>query len=265
MSGLTGTPVLQNNGREAITLTQNGEFAFAVLLPDMNTYSITTLDNPLSQNCIAANSSGILAGTPIVNVDVRCTNKSWVKPKSLNEAITPAGQHAAAPKVAMGGNGQTVVAWIQTGRLYIREYRGTGWKAALPIGDASTAVTDYSVGMAGNGDTVLVWIQNDASTACTASTPCPHVYLAEYRNGTWRLPQQLSDHISPADGLVIGSLGLTINRKGDALVYWVQDGVQISEYRDRVWNHPQHANERFSFQPTTGNLSDTVNQYLLSP
>jgi Putative esterase len=74
VSGLTGTLVVQNNGGDTQTLTQNGAFSFATPLADGATYAVTVLSQPGGQTCTVLNGSGTVSGHDVDTVTLVCTN-----------------------------------------------------------------------------------------------------------------------------------------------------------------------------------------------
>jgi hypothetical protein len=77
---LTGLPsgtsvVLQNNGRDNLTLTQNGRFTFNNTLDDGDDYNVTVLTDPAGATCTASNNTGEInsKGDDVENVLVTCT------------------------------------------------------------------------------------------------------------------------------------------------------------------------------------------------
>lgn len=76
---LTGLPsgtsvTLQNNGRDNLTLTQNGRFTFNNTLDDGDDYNVTVLTRPASANCTPSNNTGSInsKGDDVENVLVTC-------------------------------------------------------------------------------------------------------------------------------------------------------------------------------------------------
>lgn len=76
LTGLaTGASVtLQNNGKDNLTLTQNGRFTFNNTLDDDDDYNVTVLTQPVGQTCTVANGSGKInsKGDDVENVQVSC-------------------------------------------------------------------------------------------------------------------------------------------------------------------------------------------------
>ena len=77
LTGLpTGTSViLQNNGKDNLTLTQNGRFTFNNTLDDGDDYNVTVLTDPAGAHCVATNNTGSInsKGDDVENVLVTCT------------------------------------------------------------------------------------------------------------------------------------------------------------------------------------------------
>jgi hypothetical protein len=72
VSGLNGTLVLQDNGGDNLTITQNGAFTFGTPIGYANGYDVTVLTQPTGQTCTVANGTGAFMGTSINNVTVTC-------------------------------------------------------------------------------------------------------------------------------------------------------------------------------------------------
>lgn len=66
--------VLQNDGRDDLTVSADGSFTFATPLADGSAYDVTVLTQPTSpdQSCTVANGSGTLAGGDVTDVQVTC-------------------------------------------------------------------------------------------------------------------------------------------------------------------------------------------------
>jgi len=73
ISGLSGTVVLQDSGKDNLSRSINGSFTFATALPNGSTYGVTVLTQPSGQTCTVANGSGTIAGADVTNVAVSCT------------------------------------------------------------------------------------------------------------------------------------------------------------------------------------------------
>ncbi len=78
VSGLSGALVLQNNGADNLTLTANGAFSFAGLLPAGSNYNVGVTTQPAGQDCTISNGSGTIASADVGDVGVRCAQKLQV-------------------------------------------------------------------------------------------------------------------------------------------------------------------------------------------
>ena len=72
VSGLTGTLVLQNNGRDNLTSIANTTGIFATPLSTGTTYSITVPTQPSGETCTVVNGSGTVRTSNVTNVTVSC-------------------------------------------------------------------------------------------------------------------------------------------------------------------------------------------------
>jgi N-acetylneuraminic acid mutarotase len=75
IAGLSGTVVLQNNGRDNVSLSSNGPFAFDVTLQPNAPYDVTIATQPANQVCSVDNGSG-KASASVTNVIVACSLSS---------------------------------------------------------------------------------------------------------------------------------------------------------------------------------------------
>ncbi|HPB30974.1 MAG TPA: hypothetical protein PLB62_05925 [Candidatus Sumerlaeota bacterium] len=168
---------------------------------------------------------------------------AWTHPVGLSDNISPDGQSAQNPKVAMDDNGNAIIVWNEYDgsrqQIFKSEYRGGVW--THPTGlldnispDGSAAEFPH-VAMDNNGNAIIVWHQSDGSKN--------QIFMSEYRKGTWTYPGSIMDNISPDGQNALGAQA-AMDNNGNALIVWSQaDGstVQIfmSEYRDGVWTHPK--------------------------
>jgi 6-phosphogluconolactonase (cycloisomerase 2 family) len=74
VTGLSGTLVLEDNGRDDLTITANGPFKFPLAIPSGGSYSVTTksASGGQSQACTFTNAAGIVSDSDISNVTVVC-------------------------------------------------------------------------------------------------------------------------------------------------------------------------------------------------
>ncbi len=72
VSGLTGTLVIQNNGGDDLTITENGSFTFATELEDLDAYDIGILTQPDGQSCKFTANTGRINATDVADIQINC-------------------------------------------------------------------------------------------------------------------------------------------------------------------------------------------------
>ena len=77
VSGLQSTVVLQNNGIDPLTLTQNGAFTFSLSIASGQPYAVTIATQPSGQTCAVSNGSGS-ATSNVTNVAVTCATQPTI-------------------------------------------------------------------------------------------------------------------------------------------------------------------------------------------
>ena len=177
-------------------------------------------------------------------------NGAWTHPTSLADNISPDGQNAAYPQVAMDNNGNAIIVWYQSDgsrcQIFKSEYRNGGW--THPTSSADNISPDGQnaaypqVAMDSNGNAIIVWYQYDGSKY--------QIFKSEYRGGTWHHPSIISDNISP-DGQDAALPQVAMDSSGNAIIVWYQyDGANYqifkSEYRGGAWYHPSSISDNIS-------------------
>ena len=120
--------------------------------------------------------------------------KSWHNPASLSDNISPDGQNAVNPQVAMDDNGNAIIVWKQSdgtyGQIFKSEYRAGIWTNPSGLSDNISpdgrGVYSPYVAMDNDGNATVIWTQGSGDT-----------YKSEYRDGVWINPVSLSDYIPP--------------------------------------------------------------------
>jgi len=74
VSGLTGNLVLQNNGAHDQVIRGNGSYIFKVLFAESESYAVSVLSAPATQNCVVANESGTITDSDVEDVNVTCSD-----------------------------------------------------------------------------------------------------------------------------------------------------------------------------------------------
>ena len=83
VTGLAGTVVLQNNGGDDLSLTQNGMFAFSTPVASGARYAVTVKTHPKDLLCMVAAGSGPVTSADITSITVMCA-----PPKTCKEIKT---------------------------------------------------------------------------------------------------------------------------------------------------------------------------------
>ncbi len=180
-------------------------------------------------------------------------NGAWTHPASLTANISPDGQNAELPQVAMDDDGNAVIVWYQidAGGIYYQvfksEYRNNAWTHPASVNDYinpdGNGVYSPQAAMDNNGNAVIAWYQEDDAGFY-------QIFKSEYRSGAWTHPADLTDNISP-DGQDASGLQVAMDDNGNAVIVWRQfNGTnwQIfkSEYRNGAWTHPSSLSDNIS-------------------
>ena len=176
--------------------------------------------------------------------------ESWDLPDSIFDNISPDGQDATHPQVAIDNDGNAIIVWNQSDwnnfQIFKSEYRDETWLHPSDLSDYISFTGQDAGGpqiaMDNNGNVIIVWWQSDGYNW--------QIFKSEYRNGVWIHPTDLNDNISP-DGQDAFNPQISIDANGNAIVVWEQfDGntFQIfkSEYNDGIWTHPSDLNDSVS-------------------
>jgi len=167
----------------------------------------------------------------------------WTHPANLADNISPNGQNADSPQVAMDDNGDAIIVWPQMDgsklQTFKSEYRGGVWTHPANLADNISPngqdVAFPEVVMSDTGRAIIVWSESDGSDA--------QLFISEYDGSSWVHPSSLSDNISP-DGEAVDSFHVAMDSSGDdAIIEWTQgDGANLqlfkSEYMSGIWTYP---------------------------
>jgi len=175
-----------------------------------------------------------------------CRNSIW--DPTLLEIISPAGENAWFPTLAMDDAGDAIIVWPQLDgtdlQIFMSECRGGSWTHPLDLDDNispdGTYTYDPTVAMDFNGDAIVVWAQLDSSYQ-------QQIFMSEYRGGSWTHPLDLDDNISPdppsssMPGASAPHVAMADN--GEAVIVWRQsDGFSYQvfkrEFREAQWIEP---------------------------
>lgn len=155
--------------------------------------------------------------------------RSWGAATVLDNSS--AGQ--SLPEVAVDGNGNAVVAWIQpndNGIYHVwatRYVSGQGWGTPVQIETEETDTHGCQVVMDPNGNAIVAWVQMDFHHGS-------NVWTALYRVGTgWDPPSRIgNDNAITADNPRI-----VMDGNGNALAVWEQTELLGSIFTRRLWSN----------------------------
>ena len=105
VSGLSGTVVLQDNGGDDLSVSGNGAFMFATLLPTGVAYNVTVKTSPSGQSCSVSGATGTVASANVTNVAVTCTSIT----SSASDDFNRANGGLGAGWAAMSDGGLSIV------------------------------------------------------------------------------------------------------------------------------------------------------------
>lgn len=77
ISGLIGSVVLQNNQKDDLTLTRNGQFSFATSLETGSSFDVTVDTQPQGQTCSIAKGSGTVENIDVSSVQIICRSNAF--------------------------------------------------------------------------------------------------------------------------------------------------------------------------------------------
>jgi hypothetical protein len=117
IAGLSGTIVLQNNGGDNLSLSNNGAFTFDITLQPNASYDVTIATQPANQVCSISNGSGT-ASASVMNVVVACSLSStasdvwaWVTGSDYVNAPGVYGTEGTAAASNTPGARRQPIAW----------------------------------------------------------------------------------------------------------------------------------------------------------
>jgi hypothetical protein len=129
VSGLTGSVVLQDNGRDNLSVAATGSFTFAAKLAIGSAYSVTVLTQPSGQRCVVSGGTGTVETANVAGVAVTCRTSggpgTQIASDGFNRADGPLGSNWTA---------------MSDGAMTIRSRRVAGDSSGTS-GDTRTAKT----------------------------------------------------------------------------------------------------------------------------
>jgi 6-phosphogluconolactonase (cycloisomerase 2 family) len=184
--------VLQDNGRDNLTVSANGTAAFHTQLASGSPYAVTVLTQPTGENCRVAGAIGVVANSNL-NIVVTCTPNSYSVGGSVSGLLSGNRvilQNSAANSTSVSANGSyTLSGQIKSGSAYAVTVstqptgqtcsvtNGTGTVVGANITDVAVtcAVLSYNidvnvVGLLPNAGLVLQDNGRDNLTVSSAGT-----------------------------------------------------------------------------------------------
>ena len=179
VSGLSGVVKLSLNGTATLELSTNGSFRFSGLLLEGDTYAVSVLGQPPSQQCSVLNSAGRVAGANVSTIRVLCEGfplGSFGAPVYLKasntgsldqfgDALAASGNTLAvgAPAEGNTGTGPTAPA---PGAVYVFERGPSGWSQQAFLKASNPMVANrFGGSLALNGDVLAVGAVGESSVA----------------------------------------------------------------------------------------------------
>ncbi len=108
-------------------------------------------------------------------------NGVWTHPQSLADNISPDGENASEPRVAMNAQGDAIIVWSQSNgadmQIYMSEFRAGVWQHPTDIQDkisvSGSSASQPQVIINDNGEVIIVWEQGDGANT--------QIFISEYR------------------------------------------------------------------------------------
>lgn len=196
ISGLVGSVVLQNNGGDDLTVSQNGVFNFATRVMDGSDYEVTVLSqpsDPVPQTCFVASNTGTIANANATDVIIGCINERYT-------VSATAGSHGnvtpSTPQVVTGGDDVLLIAtpndhhavheWVVDGTVV--QTGGTTLTLSNVVADHTVSVSfsiiqhsvTPSAGSNGSISPGTVQTVNDGNSIVFTATPSTYYHVNQW-------------------------------------------------------------------------------------
>ena len=165
---------------------------------------------------------------PVIRASSRTITDPWSTPQTISGPVGP----SFAPTVAVADDGRAVAAWQWFDGAYrVIQASSQGpdgsWSEPEQLSGAGETASSVVVAMDGAGNALAGWLRfNGAQPAAQIA--------ARPSGGAWGPPRNLSRR-----GRNASSIDVAMNRRGDALVGWVQgSGLQtvLRSAGEETWN-----------------------------
>lgn len=161
-------------------------------------------------------------------------SSTWLHPNSPSDNISPDGQTASSPEVAMDKNGNALITWYQHDgtnyQIFMSEYRSGAWHHPSSLADNISPdgqnAFQSRIALGNNGNAIITWYQHDGTNY--------QVFKSEYWQGIWLHPDDLADNISP-DGQDATAPLAVMDDSGNAIIAWYQpDGATTQVFASEL-------------------------------
>ncbi len=249
---LSGTIFIQDNGGDNLSVSSNGTFTFPSLLATGETYDVTVVTNPTSQQCAVSNGSGTVGTANVTNILVTCTTLASTVSDNFARANGGLGPNwtalsdgplAISSQMVIGTTTGGTSGDIRTAETYASDQYSTVQVSSSPLTGTQWIGPMVRVQGTGNGLYVGTYKWNSGS---------PELMLFKRLNGTWA---QLGSTYS--SGPLPAGTQLTLTEVGNTLAF-AQNGdiritaTDISLTGGAPWHHGQwdghrHQLDRWQF------------------
>lgn len=253
VQGLDGTLIIQNNGKDDITIEKDGTFSFNVT--DKSDYNIEMFREPCAQRCEIKNGKGIVENKSVENIDIICLAKTWTNTQKFLAGTEFSSMEIEVRDIAMNKKGDVIVIWNtrRNGtyntimRLYKSEYFDGKWHHPLNSADSVSLIESFimTAHVAMNNDrAVIVWDQQKPFDGYG-------VYKSEYKYGVWEKPTLISDQINITYTNVIRT-NVAMDINNNIIITWTDlnydetAAIYMSEYRNGIWSYPKDKNDKLN-------------------
>ena len=202
-TGINGSVVLQNNGKDNLTISKNGTFTFANNYSIGENYKITIYSAPSGVKCKLENESGKIVDHNITNVKLTCTenpaptysvggavsglNGTVVLQNNSGDdlSVSSNGNFTFSTKLADGANYQVSIK-TNPAHQTCSVNNGSGVVNSANISNVEVVCTDntYSVGGTASGLNGTVVLQNNSGDDATITSNGNFIFATKLVDGT---------------------------------------------------------------------------------
>jgi hypothetical protein len=252
VTGLEGTLVLSNNGKNDVTIKSNGLTTFPSTWIQQGSYEIKVMDEPCSQRCTVDKPYGQIGINGLLTLSVSCGPKTWDYPLAGSDHDSLPNTDAKTPKVVMNKYGDMILTWFQNDyfnlQLYKKQYQNRKWDNPSSITDhfsfAGSDVVDSFLALNDYNQASILWTQDLSGNK--------KVYVGDY-DQEWDFPSNTSQDLN-IEGQSAGSNRpvVRINELGEKIAAWTQiDSANIrrlykAEFRNGSWTYPENLNDNIN-------------------